>query len=147
MRQDAASRFREITDVRFDQMVVSHGLSAVSYNCPIENAKKILADSSLEISCSDYSETLGEIGLYIKGTTLCVGAEDLGSILVSGGKRDIYGIPDLITNFDEYAPAEFGYREHIKTNLEVVGVWVKNANNKAAEEIANLFNVSVSYIN
>lgn len=141
---DTAMRFREITDTRFDDMIVSHGLSAVSYNNPLDNAKKLLSNPNLEISCSDQSENLGQIGLYVKGLTICVGAEDLGSIPSGNGKRDIYGIPELITNYDEYTPSEFGYREHIKTNIKVVGVWVKNYDVNVAKEIAELFNVEVT---
>lgn len=149
---DCASRFQPWVDKRFDEMVVSHGLVAMAYyvddQAAIENALAIKENPHFAICCSDRTQALGCVGLYIKGKTYCVSPADLGSMIGNNGCRRVDGIPDLFDSIEEYeASATTSYTEHIKTSIEVVGVWWKSGrpvSRKAAQQIADTFGVPLT---
>lgn len=114
---------RANTDKRFDEYTWSHGLQAYSSNNGINNARKIMENNSIEISCSN--KEIGPFGIYVKGTVECVSKSDLQS-MVHEDKRAFTtdDTVELIKNTEDYNDS-FNCEAIIK-NFEVVGIWVKS---------------------
>lgn len=114
---------RANTDKRFDEYTWSHGLQAYSSNNGIDNARKIMENNSIEISCSN--KEIGPFGIYVKGTCLCVSKSDLQSVVYEGKRAfTTDDTVELIKNTEDYNDS-FNCEAIIK-NFEVVGIWVKS---------------------
>ena len=70
---------RANVDKKFDEYIWSHGLQAYSSNNGMDNARKIMENNNIEISCSN--KEIGPFGIYVKGTCLCVSKSDLQSVV------------------------------------------------------------------
>lgn len=114
---------RANTDKRFDEYTWSHGLQAYSSNNGIDNARKIMENNSIEISCSN--KEIGPFGIYVKGTCLCVSKSDLQSVVYEGKRAfTTDDTVELINNTENYSDS-FNCEAIVK-NFEVVGIWVKS---------------------
>lgn len=114
---------RANTDKRFDEYTWSHGLQAYSSNNGIDNARKIMENNSIEISCSN--KEIGPFGIYVKGTCLCVSKSDLQSVVYEGKRAfTTDDTVELINNTEDYSDS-FNCEAIVK-NFEVVGIWVKS---------------------
>lgn len=114
---------RANTDKRFDEYTWSHGLQAYSSNNGIDNARKIMENNSIEISCSN--KEIGPFGIYVKGTVECVSKSDLQSVVYEGKRAfTTDDTVELIKNTEDYNDS-FNCEAIIK-NFEVVGIWVKS---------------------
>lgn len=114
---------RANTDKRFDEYTWSHGLQAYSSNNGIDNARKIMENNNIEISCSN--KEIGPFGIYVKGTCLCVSKSDLQSVVYEGKRAfTTDDTVELINNTEDYSDS-FNCEAIVK-NFEVVGIWVKS---------------------
>lgn len=114
---------RANTDKGFDEYTWSHGLQAYSSNNGIDNARKIMENNNIEISCSN--KEIGPFGIYVKGTCLCVSKSDLQSVVYEGKRAfTTDDTVELINNTEDYSDS-FNCEAIVK-NFEVVGIWVKS---------------------
>lgn len=114
---------RANTDKRFDEYTWSHGLQAYSSNNGMDNARKIMENNNIEISCSN--KEIGPFGIYVKGTCLCVSKSDLQSVVYEGKRAfTTDDTVELINNTEDYSDS-FNCEAIVK-NFEVVGIWVKS---------------------
>lgn len=114
---------RANVDKKFDEYIWSHGLQAYSSNNGIDNARKIMENNNIEISCSN--KEIGPFGIYVKGTCLCVSKSDLQSVVYEGKRAfTTDDTVELINNTEDYSDS-FNCEAIVK-NFEVVGIWVKS---------------------
>lgn len=114
---------RANVDKKFDEYIWSHGFQAYSSNNGMDNARKIMENNNIEISCSN--KEIGPFGIYVKGTCLCVSKSDLQSVVYEGKRAfTTDDTVELINNTEDYSDS-FNCEAIVK-NFEVVGIWVKS---------------------
>ena len=122
-------------DKLFDCKIWSHGLATgFSGRLTSEEIKKraieVAQNPEWQICCSDKSQRIGGIGLYVQGHVLYASNVDLWSSVDYKGHRTFnmsdWRADGLITSLDEYSLKEWDHNEVILTNYKIVGIWIKD---------------------
>ena len=122
-------------DKLFDCKIWSHGLATgFSGRLTSEEIKKrtieVAQNPEWQICCSDKTQRIGGIGLYVQGHVLYVSNIDLWSSVDYKGHRTFdmsnWRSDGLITSIEDYSLKEWDHNEVILTNYKIVGIWVKD---------------------
>ena len=122
-------------DKLFDCKIWSHGLATgFSGRLTSEEIKKrateVTQNPEWQICCSDKSQRIGGIGLYVQGHVLYASNVDLWSSVDYKGHRTFnmsdWRADGLITSLDEYSLDRWDHNEVILTNYKIVGIWIKD---------------------
>ena len=121
-------------DKLFDCKVWSHGLATgfsgnMSASSLLDRFASI--DSNWQICCSDKSQRIGGIGLYVQGHVQYASNIDLYSRINNRGHR-VFDVTNwraedgLITSPVDYSLDKWDHTESIITNFKIVGIWIKD---------------------
>lgn len=122
-------------DKLFDCKIWSHGLATgFSGRLTSEEIKKraieVAQNPDWQICCSDKTQRIGGIGLYVQGHVLYVSNIDLWSSVDYKGHRTFdmsnWRSDGLITSIEDYSLDRWDHNEVILTNYKIVGIWVKD---------------------
>lgn len=118
----------------FENFVWSHGLDAYNDDDVFENAKNIVNNPSINISCSFYGDEVGDIGLYVQGDCRFASPYDVASWADrTEGSRFVYkyNCNDLLSKPEDIIEKHYIDDDHINTegiisNIKIVGIWCGN---------------------
>ena len=132
----------------FENFVWSHGLDAYNDDDVFENAKFIVNNPSINISCSFYGDEVGDIGLYVQGDCRFASPYDVASWADrTEGSRFVYkyNCNDLLSKPEDIIEKHYIEDDdnHINTegiinNIKVVGIWCGNYWSKCDELLNEL---------
>lgn len=130
----------------FENFVWSHGLDAYNNDDVYENAKFIVNNPSINISCSFYGDEVGDIGLYVQGDCRFASPYDVASWADrTEGSRFVYkyNCNDLLSKPEDIIEKHYIDDDHINTegiisNIKIVGIWCGNYWSKCDELLNEL---------
>ena len=132
----------------FENFVWSHGLDAYNDDDVFENAKNIVNNPSINISCSFYGDEVGDIGLYVQGDCRFASPYDVASWADRiEGTRFVYKYncdkllskpEDIIEKYNIVEEDDHINTEGIINNIKVVGIWSRNYWSKCDELLNEL---------
>ena len=132
----------------FENFVWSHGLDAYNDDDVFENAKNIVNNPTINISCSFYGDEVGSIGLYVKGDCRFASPYDVASWAdrTEGSRfvqkyncNDLLSKPeDIIEKYNIVEEDDHINTEGIISNIKVVGIWSRNYWSKCDELLNEL---------
>ena len=117
----------------FENFVWSHGLDAYNDDDVFENAKNIVNNPTINISCSFYGDEVGDIGLYVQGDCRFASPYDVASWADrTEGSRFVYKYncndllskpEDIIEKYNIVEEDDHINTEGIISNIKIVGIW------------------------
>ena len=125
---------KDKVDTLFNTMILSHGVSA--YNA-LNSADEIISriedvekHHEWQICCSNKTQPIGAVGIYVMGHNHYVSNVDLCSELNEKGDR-VFDIDShratrgIITSRGDYSLDEWDHTEHVVSKTKIKALWVK----------------------
>lgn len=125
-------------DNLFDNEIVSHGLAAYRGNQnedTIMNAFRNISDAmaagtDIAICCSNKTQRIGPVGIYVRGHVYCASNIDLYSEREGGSRyvdtRSWRYQQGIISSKDEIDLTRWDHNEYIVNPREIIGFWMKD---------------------